>query len=76
MTLEGVLEEIELKIYNLTGELIKKINKHQLTKKQDIIWEYELNVKEMASGVYFCLLQVKDIKGNQRTSVKKLAVIH
>ncbi|GEM_PF-7042899 len=72
---------LELKIYDLSGELIKTVSQEALTALSSSQYEYRWDLKsasgqDLASGVYFWILKARDKTSNKDTKViKKLAIL-
>ena len=75
--------EAEIKIYNIAGELVTKVGDSEINKPYpseniyEFFWDCKNNSgKEIASGVYIYIVEVKDKNGSgSKKVVKRLAVI-
>ncbi|MDD5687059.1 MAG: Ig-like domain-containing protein [Elusimicrobia bacterium] len=65
----------KIRIYNLAGELVKLVKDDEITRtppKYEFIW----NTKNIASGIYFYILDLRELDTNEKVTVKKkLAII-
>lgn len=64
---------VEIDIYNVAGELIKKLKKDNVS--AGIIDEVVWNIKDIASGVYIYRFKARG-SGGEKSVNKKLAIIH
>ena len=73
--------EMEILIYNIAGELIRKIPNENISKVNGPIYEYDWDTRNekrnrVASGIYLYLVKAKDKStGESAKVVKKLAII-
>lgn len=75
--------EAEIKIYNISGELVRGVGDSEIDKTRaseniySFLWDCKNSSgKEVASGVYIYIVEVKDKNGNgSKKVVKRLAVI-
>ncbi len=73
--------EAEIEIYNINGELVKKVKDNEIDGADapiyKFLWDCKNNSgKEVASGVYIYIVEVKDKDSNEsKKVVKRLAVI-
>ncbi|HOJ85571.1 MAG TPA: T9SS type A sorting domain-containing protein, partial [Elusimicrobiales bacterium] len=65
--------DVDIEIYNVAGEIIKKINKKDVMPGliNEIVWD----IKNIASGVYVYVFKA-DGSGGKKSVNKKLAIIH
>jgi len=73
--------EMEILIYNIAGELVRKIPDGDISKVNGPIYEYDWDTRNdarnrVASGIYLYLVKAKDKStGGNTNVVKKLAII-
>lgn len=73
--------EMEILIYNIAGELVRKIPDEDILKVNGPIYEYDWDTRNdarnrVASGIYLYLVKAKDKStGGNTNVVKKLAII-
>ncbi|MCJ7646785.1 T9SS type A sorting domain-containing protein, partial [bacterium] len=73
--------EAEIKIYNISGELVKKVEDNEVDRAAapiyTFLWDCKNNSgKEIASGIYIYAVEVKEKGGNgNKKVVKRMAVI-
>ncbi|MFB0526071.1 MAG: T9SS type A sorting domain-containing protein [bacterium] len=75
--------EAQIKIYNIAGEVVRKVGDSEINKPypSENIYEFSWNCKnssgkEVASGIYIYIVEVKDKNGSgSKKVVKRLAVI-
>jgi len=72
---------MEILIYNIAGELVKKIPDGDISKVNGPIYEYDWDTRNekrnrVASGIYLYLVKARDKStGESAKVVKKLAII-
>ncbi len=73
--------EAEIKIYNIVGELVRKVRDSEIDETEAPIYKFlwdckNSSGKEVASGVYIYIVEVEDNgSGESKKVVKRLAVI-
>jgi len=73
--------EAEIKIYNISGELVKKVEANEIDRTDapiySFLWDCKNNSgKEIASGIYIYAVEVKEKAGSEsKKVVKRMAVI-
>lgn len=73
--------EMEILIYNIAGELVRKVPDEDISKVNGPIYEYDWDTRNdarnrVASGIYLYLVKAKDKSTGENTNVvKKLAII-
>ena len=75
--------EAQIKIYNIAGELVRKVGDSEIDKTDAakyiyrFLWDFKNNSgKEVASGIYIYIVEVKEkSSGATKKVVKRLAVI-
>lgn len=73
--------EMEILIYNIAGELVRKISDEDISKVNGTVYEYDWNTRNdarnrVASGIYLYFVKARDNSNGENASVvKKLAII-
>jgi hypothetical protein len=73
--------EAEIKIYNISGELVRKVEDNEIDRTAvpiySFLWDCKNNSgKEIASGIYIYIVEVKEKSGSESKKVtKRMAII-
>lgn len=73
--------EAEIKIYNIAGELVRKVGDSEITDASENIYEFlwdckNSSGKDVASGIYIYIVEVKEkSSGETKKVIKRMAVV-